>query len=148
MNNSHLANMRWLAIPSDNLGHDWFTKQQELDQVLESYGLDLSEEAVYLLYSDTPSDILDGKGRCLVARSVIGPKKEVEAPLTLIDWKALPVWTEVIKGKTIEDLLVEAQSVRMKAGNGQVALQKSFTLSVRRELLPELNLKIEAIFHE
>jgi len=148
MVNSHLANIRWLAIPSDGSGQDWFEKSILLDQTLESYGLDLAEEAVYLLYSDTPEEILEGNGQCLVARSVVGPKREVEPPLNLVDWKALPVWREKVKGDSLVDLLEEAQDARLKASEGPKPFAKSFMLVVKRRLDGEIKLEVETIFHE
>lgn len=148
MVNSHLANIRWLAIASDGTGEDWYEKCVLLDQTLESYGLDLSEEAVYLIYSDTPEEILDGNGHCLIARPVIGPKREVEAPLSLFDWKAAPVWREKLKGEALVDLLEEAQDARLKATGAPKPFAKSFMLVVKRNLKPDLQLEVETIFHE
>lgn len=148
MVNSHLANIRWLAIPSDGSGQDWFEKSILLDQTLESYGLDLAEEAVYLLYSDTPEEILEGNGQCLVARSVVGPKREVESPLNLVDWKALPVWREKLQGDSLVDLLEKAQDARLKAAEGPKPFAKSFMLVVKRRLEGEIKLEVETIFHE
>lgn len=148
MMNSHLANIRWLAIPSETSGEDWFEKSVILDENLESLGLDLAEEAVYLIYSETPDKILDGTGECLIARSVIGPKREPVAPLRLIDWKAAPVWRETLFGESLTDYLEGAEEARFKVQKSAEKLAKSFMIVVKRKLEPELKLEVETIFHE
>ena len=143
--NSSLPNIRWLAIPSDTVGSDWYEKSLEVDSVLSSEGMDLAEEAIYLLFSESPEDILDGKGHCLVARSVIGPKKSFRSPFSLIDWVASPVWRENVEGDTLTDILTMSKEVRRKAS---AALAKPFFLCVRRRLCPELEITTEVIFHQ
>lgn len=148
MNNSLLANMRWLCLPSENLGADWFQKSSQIDSCLEAEGFDLSEESVYLLYSESPENVLKGEGQCLIARPVIGPLKEVKAPFKLIDWKAAPVWQEKLPGATLEEILNHARSAKQNAVKGSDEFQNSFYLCVRRSLKGELNLSVEGIFHE
>lgn len=148
MNNTLLANLRWLCLPSENLGGDWYEKGQKIDSCLEAEGFDLSEESVYLLYSDSPEKILDGEGQCLVARPVIGPLKEVKAPFKLIDWKAAPVWQENLSGATLEEVLTQAETAKRNAVKGAREFSKSFYLRVRRHLQGELKLTVEGIFHE
>lgn len=148
MINSLLPNQRWLGIPSENQGQDWFEKSTFLDQKLEGFGMDLAEESVYLIFSDSPDEVLDGNAQCLVARSVIGPMREVDAPMKLVDWKAAPVWREAISGVGLVDLLEEAQELYFKAKAGPKTLAPDFVLCVRRELSPELKVSVEVIFHE
>lgn len=148
MNNSLLANLRWLCLPSENLGGDWFSIGQKIDSCLEAEGFDLSEESVYLLFSDSPEKILEGEGQCLVARPVIGPLKEVKAPFKLIDWKAAPVWLEGLSGASLEEILTQAATARKNAVKGTREFSKSFYLRVRRQLQDELKLTVEGIFHE
>jgi hypothetical protein len=148
MNNSLLANLRWLCLPSDNLGGDWYDKSRHIDSCLEAEGFDLSEESVYLLYSDTPEKILDGVGQCLVARPVIGPLKEVKAPFKLIDWTAAPVWRESLQGATLDEILTHAGTAKRNAVKGTREFTNSFYLCVRRQLQDELKLSVEGIFHE
>lgn len=145
---SHMANIRWLCIPSETSGEDWLEKSSLLDSSLESLGMDLAEEAVYLLFSEAPSDILEGNGQCLIARSVIGPKRSVGAPLKLIDWKAAPVLRERILGEGLTEILENAQDLHFKAQKDSKDLARDFALCVKRELVPELKLRVEAIFHE
>jgi hypothetical protein len=146
--NALLANMRWLCLPSENLGQDWFEKSRQIDSNLTSYGLDLSEEATYLYFSDTPSSILEGEGHCLVARPVIGPKRKLQGPLKLMDWKAAPAWQFPLSGGTLTELLESAEEARMKATKELKTLSSGFSLCVRRQLRPELILSVECIFHE
>jgi hypothetical protein len=146
--NSLLPNLRWLCLPSETLGQDWFDKSREIDQALNGLDLDLSEESTYLLFSNTPSHILDGDGQCHIARPVIGPKKEVEKPFTLIDWKAAPVWRQKLQGETLIEILEMAEEVRAKAPIDQKRLSGPFSLCVQRQLRPELILSVECIFHE
>jgi len=146
--NSLLGNMRWLCLPSENLGHDWFDKGREIDSLLPQLGFDLAEESTFLLFSANPSDVLEGRGQCLVARPVIGPRKNVEAPLALVDWKAAPVWQETLSGESLVELLENAEEARLKAQKGPRPLADSFSLCVRRRLNPELKITVDSIFHE
>ncbi len=140
--------MRWICLPSENLGADWFDKSQEIDQFLSELGMDLAEEATFLLFSNDPSAVLEGKGQCLVARPVIGPLKEVEAPLALLDWTAAPVWQTYLQGKTLPELLHESEKALEEAGNKE-NMASDFILCIRRRLLgPELNVVVESLFHE
>ena len=146
--NSFLSNMRLLCLPSELQGQDWYEKSLQLDESLEGHGMDLAHETVYLLFSETPQDTLDGQGRCLVARSVIGPKIQVETPFHLIDWVAAPVFRAELRSETWDQVLVEAQEWRSKAQRGPRPLAKSFTLSVRRSLKTGLILETEVLFSE
>lgn len=146
--NSLLPNQRWLSVPSENQGQDWLEKSLFLDQKLEGFGLDLAEESVYLLYSSTPDEVLEGNTECMIARSVIGPMRTVDAPMKIVDWKAAPVWRELISGEGLVDILENAQELYFKAKQGPKMLAPDFALCVRRELTPELKVRIEVIFHE
>jgi hypothetical protein len=143
--NSFLPNIRWLCLPSEQAGLDWTLKEQEIDTILSSEGMDLAEEATYFLFSENPEDVLDGQGQCLIARPVIGPKKTFKAPFKLIDWTASPVWRETVTGETLHDLLESSMVVRQRAS---LDLARPFFLCVRRQLNPDLKLIVEAIFHQ
>lgn len=110
--------------------------------------MDLAEEAIYLLFSEAPEDILEGKGLCLVARSVIGPKKNVQPPLKLIDWVAAPVWRKEVLGTSWDEILEKALEHRLMAQKESKTLAKSFGLCVRRKLTPELVLEVDVLFNE
>ena len=146
--NSLLPNLRFLCLPSENLGQDWLEKSQKLDGLLTSEGFDLAEEAIYLLFSENPSDILESHGQCLVARAVIGPKKELPEGLNLIDWKAAPIWREAISGETYVEILESVEEIRTRAIKGRSDFAQPFILRIRRKLKPKLILLVEAIFHE
>jgi hypothetical protein len=126
------------------LGEDWLEKSLAIDELLEAQGMDLLEEAVYLLFSTGPLGILKGEGGCLIARSVIGPKKKVAPPLALIDWKASEVWRENIEGESLRQLVESAGILKSHISS----TSNSFIICVRRELRPNLSLKVEVIFHE
>ena len=146
--NSFLPNMRWLCLPSENLGADWFDKSQEIDQFLSELGMDLAEEATFLLFSNGPEALLEGRGQCLVARPVIGPLKKVDPPLALLDWSAASVWQNPLQGKSLPELLKESEEV-LKGIEGREKLAQDFILCIRRRLLgPELNIMVESLFHE
>lgn len=145
--NSLLPNLRFLTLPSSDLGGDWFEKSQKIDSVLDAFGLDLAQEEVYLLFSHSPSDVLEGEGKCLVARPVIGPKKELEKPFELTDWKASPVLRLQLEGESLVELLESAEESLSKLQNHH-QYASDFILCAKRELKPALILSVEAIFHE
>lgn len=148
MTNSLLANLRWVSLPSENLGQDWFEKSLEIDTFIHQENMDLSEECTYLLFSEPPLNILDGSGQCLVARPVIGPKKDLSAPFKMIDWIALPVSRQALKGESLSDLLESAEVMRRKISDTHHKLSGPFMLCVRRSLKTELILAVEGVFHE
>ena len=141
---SYLSNLRWICLPSENLGEDWFEKSLAIDQLIEVEGMDLAEEAVYLLFSSRPNEVLEGKGDCLIARSVIGPKKALLNPYLLIDWKASAVWRESLVGENLRQILESAEILRSQTP----VIHQAFILCVRRELNPNLSVKVEVMFHE
>lgn len=136
--NSILPNMRWLCLPSEVNGEDWWELGQALDDRLSELGMDLAEESVYLLYrSGSP---------CLVARSVIGPIREMALPLQRIDWKSAPVHRKTLTGQYWDELFREVMSEGQSIGREGDAL--FFMLCLRRRLSPELTLSVEVIFSE
>jgi hypothetical protein len=148
MKNDHLSNIRWLCLSSENFGQDWFDKSKEIDKNLESLGLDLSNAGVYLLLSDSPKQLMVGNGECLVGRSVIGPKKELNGPLSIVDWKASPVWSQVVQGESLNELYESAESVRRMLIKEGKKLQKSFILCFKRQIDLELRVWTEVFFYE
>jgi hypothetical protein len=141
--NHLLPNLRWVCLPSDSLGEDWFEKTLKIDEVLPELGYDLAEESVFILYSQKPASIIEGRGQCLIARPVIGPKKELKKPFSLVDWKASPVWNEAIQGDSLSELLAAAEKV-----SAFKKVADDFILMVKRELGPNLKLTVRAVFHE
>ncbi len=148
MTNSLLANLRWVSLPSENLGQDWFEKSLEIDNFIHQENMDLSEECTYLLFSEPPLNILDGNGQCLVARPVIGPKKDLPAPFKMLDWMALPVSRQTLRGESLSDFLESAEVMRRKCSYPHGKLSGPFTLCVRRSLKKELILSVEGVFYE
>jgi hypothetical protein len=146
--NSLLPNLRWLCLPSESFGQDWYEKGQMIDRRIQDEGLDLSEEVTYLLYSDSPEDVLNGLGQCLVARPVIGPKKKFEAPFELLDWKALPVFRANFSGDTLKEVLEMAHVACQTAQKGAKPFAQDFIVALDRKLKGELILSVEGIFHE
>lgn len=145
--NSLLPNLRWLSLQSENSGHDWLEKSQMIDSVLGEQGMDLSEESVYLLYSDSPEKILSGAGECLISRAVIGPKKTVEGPFLLKDWTAAPVWEKKLSAQKLEDLLEEAVRFRQSFVQNGEELASGFILVVKRRHLGDLKISIEVMYY-
>ncbi len=148
MLNSLLPNLRLLGLVSELSGKDWYALSAKLDAALEGMGLDLSEEAVYLLYSDAPEAILEGLGECAVARAVIGPKRNPGPPYSLQDWTAAPVWRAPLAGEDIEDYLEAAAILRQTVRKAHPQLAAAFMFRIGRSLDPKLGLSLEAIFHE
>ena len=140
--------MRWICLPSESLGQDWFLRSQEIDSILTESGFDLAEESTYLLFSEAPDKVLEGHGECLIARPVIGPSKVVDPPFLLIDWKAAPVWQENLSGEAFIDLLSSAQEVKVKISKEPRDWANAFNICVQRKLRPELILSVDVIFHE
>jgi hypothetical protein len=144
---SLLPNCRFLSLASEHLGRDWLEKSQEIDGQLDSLGMDLAEESVYLLFDRAPGSVLAGEALCQVARSVIGPKKELTGELRMNDWvqtlvhrKALTAtdWSLVLKECYIEWENLQRQSQKIAA---------SFMIVAKRRLTPELVLSLEVLFH-
>lgn len=148
MMNSLMPNMRWLCLISENLGADWYEKCISIDNRLEHEGLDLTEDSVYLLYSDSPEKVLEGHAQCMIARSVVGPKKTLTAPFVLVDWKSAPVWKFSLQGETLTEILKAAADLRKNLEKEQRIIARPFSLAIRRELSPVFKISVESIFHE
>jgi hypothetical protein len=146
--NSILPNQRWLTLPSKSLGEDWWDKCLEIDEVLPRYGLDLADESVYFLYDRSPGPVLNREGECLVARSVIGPKKEWEKPFKLIDWVSAPVYRKVLRSETWDQILEEAYLEWENLQQMNIKVSRSFILCLKRQIEGALKLHIEVIFSE
>jgi hypothetical protein len=115
-----LPNARFLTLPSENLGRDWFEKSRQIDQSLPDLGMDLAEETIYLLYSRSPGAILEGSGECLIARAVVGPKRALEGDLRLEDWVQATVERLPLKrlshwGELLEDCYREWENLHRQA---------------------------------
>lgn len=140
--------MRWLALPSVGSGEDWEEQVLKLDRSLESLGYELAEETVFLLFSHSAYDILQGIGQCLVARPVIGPKKGHAGPFLLKDWTAKEVWKSSVRGATLEDFLSLVVAIEQNVRSQEKQLERGFILCLKRSLGIDFSVTVEAIFPE
>lgn len=143
-----LPNLRLLTIPSDGMGEDWFQKSLALDAELSNLSLDIAEESVFILFSNSPSDVLENIGRCLIARPVIGSKSDLVGPYGLQDYVSQKVWATELSGSTFTNVLEQAEEAWTKASFKGKILKDEFILKVRRQIKPNLAVTLEAIFHE
>jgi hypothetical protein len=148
MDFTFLPNSRWLCLSSDDFGRDWLEKSWQIDDYVESLGLDHIQEDVYLFYNESPSDLLKGKGECVIGRSVSGPKKDLNFPFKFLDWSSRPVITYPLKGGSLEQYLESALEKRTALELQGRGLKTSFILRIRRQLNPELKVSVEVIFYE
>ena len=137
-----LPNSRWLYLTSDEFGNDWQEKCRRIDDYIETLGLDLVQEDAYLFFN------LEGKGECVIGRSVSGPKKDLTKPFHFLDWSTKPIFLVLLEGVTLEDYLECAKEKRTALELQGRKLKTSFILRIRRQLAPELKVAIEAIFYE
>jgi hypothetical protein len=148
MDFTYLPNSRWLCLSSDDFGRDWFEKSGKIDDYVESMGLDHIQEDVYLFYNESPLDLLNGNGECVIGRSVSGPKKDLNFPFKFLDWSSRPVIIYPLKGESLEQYLEFAVEKRTTLELQGRRLKTSFILRVRRQLNPELKVSVEVIFYE
>jgi hypothetical protein len=147
-----LPNARFITLPSENSGRDWFEKSRQIDRQLAELSLDLAEETVYLLFDRSPGSILHGSGNCLVARSVIGPKRQLEGELGLQDWVQAPVHQYALKQihhweALLEECYQEWENLHRQA----LKLQAPFILAFKRQTEGQdgpLRLTAELLFWE
>lgn len=143
-----LPNTRLIGVPSSGAGEDWFILCHKLDRSLAEFGMELAEESIYLLFDRSPGALANGEGTCLVARPVIGPRRDPPSPYILKDLVRSQVYTHEISRNSLPEVLDDAQSVwedlqrrGKKVGNG-------FSICIQRRLRPELALKAQLIFTE
>lgn len=149
-----LPNARFLSLDSENLGQDWAQKAQGIDRQLPGLSMDLAEESVFLLFDAAPGSVLDGSAHCQIARSVIGPKRNLEAPFKLQDWVQAPVWRKLMGsrptlnwGELLDESYQEWENLQRQGH----PLKASFMLVIKRRMEPqkqELQLTIELLFSE
>lgn len=140
-----LPNLRWLCLPSEHLGEDWQQKSAQIDEMLPQWSMDLSEESVFLIYDRAPGAVLEGEGHCLVARPVIGPKRELSAPYKLVDWSQSAVFRKNLQGETFEAVFHEAFEAWQELQRKAISTAPSFMLRLSRRLSPELSFQAELI---
>ncbi len=149
-----LPNARFLSLDSDNLGQDWSTKAQAIDRQLSGLSMDLAEESVFLVFNAAPGSVLEGSAHCQIARSVIGPKRNLEAPLKLQDWVQGPVWRKLMVslpslnwGDLLDESYKEWENLQRQGHH----LKASFMLVIKRRMEQpknELQLTVELLFGE
>lgn len=145
---SILPNMRLIGMPSGGTGEDWFQGSQKIDTALSSLGMELASENVYLLFDRAPGALADGEGNCLIARSVIGPKRDPAPPLVLKDWVRAPVYSFDLKGTSLSAIFAEGNELWQDLQRRGKKVGKGFTVCIRRRLGPELRLETQIIFTE
>lgn len=145
---SLLPNCRFLSIASEHLGKDWLEKSQFIDNQLDSLGLDLAEESVYLLFDQAPGAVMSGEAVCQIARSVIGPKKDLSGPLRLNDWVQALVHRKALQARDWDSVLQECYSEWENLQRQGQKIAASFMIVAKRRLIPELNLSLEVLFRE
>lgn len=145
--NSFLANCRFLSVESDLLGKDWLEKSQIIDDQLDGLGMDLAEESVYLIFDRAPGSVKAGEALCQIARSVIGPKKELQGNLTMKDWVQAPVHRKALKSSDWEDVLQESYKEWESLQRLGEAIAAPYMIVAKRRLVPELSLSLEVLFY-
>lgn len=145
---SLFPNSRFLSLPSEHLGKDWFELSSVIDNFLEELGMELAEETVFLIFDRAPGAIIEGEGSCLVARSVIGAKKSVERPLQMTDFNQGTVHFKALVssdwGVALKSCYLEWENLQRSA----VKIASPFMILVKRRLTPELDVTLEVLFHE
>lgn len=144
---SLLSNCRFLSLHSEELGRDWSIKSLEIDDQLDNLGMDLAEESVYLLFDQAPGSIIAGEGHCKIARSVIGPKKNLTGPLELFDWVQAPVHRKIIRYTDWDQILEECYREWENLQRDGQKLAPDFMIVAKMRLAPELTLGLEVLFH-
>lgn len=147
MTKSLLPNCRFLSLSSELLGKDWLEKSQEIDAQLDNLGMDLAEEAVYLLFDRAPGSVLAGEAQCRIARSVIGPKKELTGALRMNDWVQAPVHRQAIQASEWSQILQECYNEWENLQRQGQKIAAPFMIVAKRRLTPQLSLSLEALFH-
>lgn len=139
---SFVENLRFLSLPSEVLGLDWFDLSLQIDQTLDSLKMDLADESIYLIYRNlTQSSILDDCS-CRVARSVVGPKLELEGPLLCEDVVSGPVLQYQVSNSPLREILDHALH------EAQTHEKNTIFIRVKRQLTGlELSTGIEVLIH-
>ena len=134
--------MRLLGVASENRGEDWNALSIQIDDLLSGLGMDLAEEAVYLMFNQAPGSVLNHEGNCLVARSVVGPKKEPFPPFKLVDWVSAPVHRKILKATSWQNVLQESYLEWETRQKQNLKTAPRFILCLKRKLLDALELEI------
>ena len=135
-------------MASENMGQDWLDCSRKIDASLDDLSLDLAEESVFILFDRAPGSVLAGEAQALVARSVIGPKKNLQGALKLQDWIQAPVFRKVILASDWDQILEESFKEWENLQRQGQTIAAPFMIVAKRRLTPELSLSVEVLFHE
>ena len=144
---SLLPNCRFLSLASESQGKDWMEKSELIDGQLDNLAMDLAEESVYLIFDRAPGAVIADEAHCLIARSVIGPKKNLEGAWRMTDWVQASVHRSPLQASEWSDVLQECYIEWESLQRQGQKIGPSFMIVAKRRLVPELNLKLEVIFH-
>ena len=147
MKETLLANLRFISLPSQKSGKDWFDLAREIDTYALENGFELSEESVFLVFDRSPGAIASGEGSCSVSRPVIGPLKELPGELQINDWTQKTVFEKEIRQDSWQELWQEAQSEWEELQRQGKNLRPSFMVRFSRRLAPDLTLKTHIYYH-
>ena len=125
--NSLLPNMRLLGLSCQDVS-EWNEEVQKIDESMGAFGMDLSEEAVYLLFEGL-SD-----GPVWVCRPVIGPLKELQAPFKLQDWKSAPVYRVELENPTWFELMDLAHEQWDSLQKSKLKYSPAFMIRLSRQI--------------
>lgn len=147
MKETLLANLRFITLPSENSGKDWFDLAREIDNYALENGFELSEESVFLHFDRSPAAQESGEGTCSVSRPVIGPLKELPPGFNIEDWTQKNVFEKEIQQDSWQDLWQEAQAGWEELQRQGKNLRPSFMVRFSRRLGPDLTLKTHIYYH-
>lgn len=148
MNHIILPNARFLGLTSLHSGQDWDELIPQIDQLMDEIGLSLSEETIILIFPESAQSVTEGTSECKVCRPVVGPKKQVPSPYFIEDWVQQTVFSFPIKSEGWDEVFIECSQIRNQLILDNKKIKNGLMLLLKRELLPDLKLTIEAVFQE
>lgn len=148
MSQSILPNARFLGLSSQSSGRDWDELIPKIDQIMDEIGLSLAEETIVLIFSQNDNQLLEDDLDCRVCRPVTGPKRQPPEPFLLEDWEQKFVHSFSLETEGWEQVSQECLKIRAQLAKEGKKLKNGFLLLLKRRLVPELKLSIEAIFYE
>jgi hypothetical protein len=109
--------------------------------------LEICEEVVYLIYDRSPGAIQAEEGLCLIARPVIGPKKNMISPFGQHDWVQAKVWSGGILINDWDQLLSGCYEFWEGLQRTNKKFASGFMIAIKRTLDPKLDVKGEVLFY-
>ncbi len=141
-----LPNARLLALPSENQGRDWHDCVRKIDSQIELLGVDLARESVFLTFNCSPESILAGLGHTMVARPIIGPKKELVLPFKLVDVAQSEIYQKKLSSLEWPQLMRECIILWEILGAEGIKVQNHFFIEFKKSLKPDLELELFVMF--